>query len=195
MNRYEHTKKFILDKLKTGLPETLYYHGLHHVLDVLGAAERIGKEEKISDDDMELLRVAVLFHDSGYIMGSKDHEKHSCEIVMENLPGYGYDESELKKICAMIMATKFPHHPQSLLDQIICDADLDYLGRDDFFKISNNLYRELSIYGLLSNEKEWYKLQENFLNTHTYFTKTADKLRRLKKEEHLKKIREIISSN
>src|SRR5436189_69783 len=65
MDRYGKTKKFILDKLKAELPETLYYHGFHHVLDVLGAAELLGKKENISEKEMELLRVAVLFHDSG----------------------------------------------------------------------------------------------------------------------------------
>src|SRR6185369_1981441 len=112
-----------------------------------------------------------------------------------NLPGFGYNEKEIEIICGMIMATRFPHQPKNLLEQIICDADLDYLGRDDFFKISNDLFRELSIYGMLANEKDWYKLQESFLSSHTYFTRTAADLRKAKKEEHLNKIREVIKSN
>lgn len=194
MNRYEQAKEFIIDKLKAELPKNLSYHGLHHVLDVLDVAGKLGVKEKISETEMELLKVAVLFHDSGFIVDSKNHEKISCDFAKESLPRFGYNEEEVKAICSMIMATKFPHDPKSLLEEIICDADLDYLGREDYFKISNDLFMELRTYGILSNEKEWYQLQESFLRAHTYFTRTAEQMRSAKKEEHLNKIRETLKS-
>ncbi len=194
MNRYENTKKFIIEKLTTGLPETLYYHGQHHVMDVLRAAEMIGEKEKITDHEMELLRVAVLFHDAGFIVNSKDHEKIGCDMVKQNLPGFGYTESEIETICGMIMVTKYPHYPKNLLEEIICDADLDYLGRDDFFTIGNLLYRELRGSQSISNEQEWNLLQEKFLSSHSYFTSTSKKLRNAKKEEHLNQIRQLVKS-
>ena len=192
MNRYEQTKNFIVDKLKAGLPETLYYHGFHHVMDVLSSAEMLGEMEKISPMEMELLRIAVLFHDSGFTIHSKDHETLSCGIARENLPLFGYSEKDIETICGMIMATKYPQQPKNLLEEIICDADLDYLGRDDFFEIANTLFKELSTYGIVASEKDWYKLQENFLNSHHYFTKSAINLRDDKKKKHLEKIKKII---
>jgi uncharacterized protein len=190
MSRYEQTKKFILDKLETELPGTLYYHGLHHVLDVLSAAETLGEMEKISSSDMELLKLAALFHDSGYIINSHNHEQHGCEIVKENLPRFGYTEKEIAAICSMIMATRYPQKPTTHLEEIICDADLDYLGRDDFFEIGNTLYRELRSQGALTNENDWNKLQETFLSSHSYFTKSARALRSEKKDSHLEQIRD-----
>ena len=195
MNRYERTKEFILHKLETELPENLYYHGLHHVLDVLTAAAELGKKENLSTDEIELLQIAVLYHDSGYTIDAKNHEQLGCDIARDSLPDFNYNPKEIETICGMIMATKFPHQPKNLLEEVICDADLDYLGRDDYFKISNDLKKELNIYGMLSNESDWNKLQENFLSTHTYFTKTADALRKAKKEEHLNKIRETNRHN
>lgn len=195
MNRYERTKEFILHKLKTELAQDLYYHGIHHVLDVLKAAGELGKKENLSEEDQELLNVAVLFHDSGFMVNTKNHEELGCDIVKQSLPAFGYNPKEIETICGMIRATKVPPQPKNLLEQIICDADLDYLGRDDYFKISNTLFKELSIYGMLTNEKDWYQLQEKFLSTHTYFTKTADTLRKAKKEEHLNQIRQVIRSN
>src|SRR5437763_1146041 len=109
MNRYDKAKKFILEKLKTELPQNLYYHGLHHVLDVLGAADLLGEKENIPARDMELLRIAVLFHDSGYTINSTNHEKLGCEIARKHLPAFNYTEEEINSICGMIMATKFPH--------------------------------------------------------------------------------------
>jgi uncharacterized protein len=41
-------EKYILERLSSNLSETLYYHGVHHVLDVVGAAESIASEEGIA---------------------------------------------------------------------------------------------------------------------------------------------------
>lgn len=195
MNRYEKTKQFIIDKLINELPETFYYHSLCHVLDVLAAAEMIGEQEKITDHQMELLRVAVLFHDSGFIVSSEGHEKIGCDMARETLPGFGYTDKEIDTICGMIMVTKYPHYPTNLLEEIICDADLDYLGREDFFAIGKLLYKELSRTKSISNEQEWNILQEKFLSSHKYFTQTSLQLRNARKAEHLNKIRQIVQTN
>ena len=194
MNRYENIKTFILSKLKTELSQNLHYHGLHHTLDVLNVAGQLAKLEAITELESEWLNVAVLFHDSGFIVDSKNHEQIGCDFAKQFLPEFGYSDAEIETICGMIMATKFPHNPKNHLEEIICDADLDYLGRDDYFKISNHLYDELKMKGALKNEKEWYQLQENFLNAHTYFTKSAERLRKAKKQEHLDQIRETLKS-
>lgn len=183
---------FILNKLKTELPGNLYYHSYHHVMDVLKASILYAEMEKISEYDSMLLQTAVLFHDSGFTIQSKDHEELGCRIVRESLPTFGYTSEEIASICGMIMATKIPQSPNNLLEQIICDADLDYLGRDDFWEIGYNLYKELEIYGILTDEKEWNKLQLRFLTSHQYFTESAKKIRQIKKDLHTQKIIEII---
>lgn len=193
MSRYEKVKIFALEKLRTGLSEKLYYHGYDHVLDVLSAAERIGASEGLSEDEMELLRVAVLYHDSGFIVDPKNHEEYGCDMAEKELPGFGFEKFEVAKICGMIRATKYPHRPAGKMEEIICDADLDYLGRDDFFEIGGKLFRELQIRGVVSKEQEWNRLQINFLTSHHYFTKTALSTREEKKQEHLEKVRKLVS--
>ena len=194
MTRFERTKEFILEKLKTGIPESFFYHSVGHVLDVLSAARMIGGKEKISQIEMELLEVAVLFHDSGFTVNPLNHEEIGCGLVKENLPGFGYNESEIETVCGMIMATRYPQKPEGLLQQIICDADLDYLGRDDFFIIGNNLMKEMNVNGNIKDEKDWNKLQQGFLESHHYFTRTANELRNKKKLEHLEKIKMLNKS-
>jgi uncharacterized protein len=191
MTRYEKTKNFIIDKLSRELPSNLYYHGVHHALDVLGAAEQLGLQEKISDHELELVRVAVLFHDSGFIQGAKNHEQTGCELAKKNLPVFGYTNEEIDTICGMIMATAYPQKPKNHLEEIVCDADLDYLGRDDFFTIGNTLLKEMNTNGSVTTEDDWNKLQESFLGSHHYFTETANRLRNKKKQEHLEKIRQM----
>src|SRR5215217_376820 len=147
---FQKAKKFILAKLRKELPRHLSYHSVEHVKDVYGAVESIGKKEGIKGEAMKLLLTAALFHDSGFLKGPKDHEKVSCDIAREHLPEFGYNAEQIETICGMIMATRIPQTPHNLLEQIICDADLDYLGRDDFFTIGNKLFDELSIYGIIS---------------------------------------------
>lgn len=187
--RLQQVKKFILNKLTRELPKQLTYHSIHHVLDVCSAAENIGNLERVSKTDLKLLITAALFHDSGFINGSKDHEEESCRIAQEYLPGYGYTAAEIDKINGMIMATKIPQSPTNLLEQIIADADLDYLGRDDFFPISDNLFTELNNAGILDDENKWNKIQVSFFEGHHYFTASALKLRKEKKAEHLEQIK------
>ena len=95
-------------------------------------------------------------------------------------------------VCGMIMATRYPQHPKSHLEQILCDADLDYLGRPDFFEIGATLYKELIATGRLSSEREWNRLQVNFLNSHRYFTATAVSSRDPLKKENLTKVKNLL---
>ena len=193
--QFQQAKAFILDKLKNELPAHLSYHSVAHVIDVYQAAEQIGKQENISDNDMQLLLTAALFHDAGFINGTKRHEEESCSIANQYLPDYGYSINEIEKINGMIMATQIPQLPKTHLEEIICDADLDYLGRDDFFPISDSLYKEFNTAGMIGDEDDWNKLQVIFFETHHFFTSTALKLRQKKKDENLRLVRSKIVSS
>jgi hypothetical protein len=91
----------------------------------------------------------------------------------------------------MIMATMLPQHATNKLEMIICDADLDYLGRDDFFMISHRLKLEWHEMGQTSRLIEWYKGQIEFLEGHHYFLESTKELRQAKKEENLAEIKEL----
>ncbi|MGO4710883.1 HD domain-containing protein [Chryseobacterium sp. 2TAF14] len=182
---YEKLNKIILKRLRENLPEHLSYHSVMHVKDVIDSVEKIAKSENVNDEDLLLLKTAALFHDTGFLFGSKNHEEKSCEIAEEYLSEYGYSELQTEKIKGMIMATKIPQTPHNHLEQILADADLDYLGRDDFFTIGNKLFEELSMFGIVNSERDWNLLQEKFLESHHYFTETSIKNRKEKKQENL----------
>lgn len=186
---FEQVRKFIFKKLKKELPKNLTYHSSEHIKDVYYSAVGLAELEGVKGEDLVLLLTAVLFHDSGFIRQQKEHERISCEIAREYLPGYSYNPEQIERICGMIMATKIPQTPHNKLEEIICDADLDYLGRDDFFKIGNGLYEELCMYGIISTENEWNRLQVRFLQKHKYFTRTAKKLRKPMKDKYIKMVK------
>lgn len=178
-------KAYILDRLNKELPAHLSYHSVDHILDVYEACEKIALSEGVGEHDLELLLIAALFHDAGFITGGDDHEERSCVIAMELLPQFGYEDEDMQKICGMIRATKIPQDPNNLLEEIICDADLDYLGRDDFEEIGSKLFDELKYLGVLDTVEEWDQLQIRFLEQHHYYTRTSIQTRMTKKEEHL----------
>ncbi len=184
----------ILKELEADLPKHLYYHGHHHTLDVLEAVERIAQSEHVSEGDLNLLLVAAAYHDCGFLNGHQDHEQTGCDIARKSLPDYGFDEAVIERICDMIMATKVPQTPESHLAKILCDADLDYLGRDDFEPIGNNLFKELKHLGILSEVEAWNRIQLKFLGQHAYHTAYGKTIREPEKQMHLKKIKAIVSS-
>jgi uncharacterized protein len=188
--QFQKAKSYINSRQRKGLPKHLSYHSVGHIKDVYQSAERIAKGEGVTGEDLKLLLIAAMYHDCGFMVQSKDHELISCNIARESLPAFGYTPHQIEKICGMIMATCVPQRPLNLLEQIICDADLDYLGRDDFFTIGNKLFAELQLYGIIRDEKEWDQLQIRFLEKHSYFTKTAIETRKEMKDSHLKQHKE-----
>ena len=127
---------------------------------------------------------------AGFLETYSNHEAAGCRIFMEDAEFMLYELTinEKEVICQIITATKIPQEPNGLFEEIICDADLDYLGRDDFWLIGKKLYAELLAYGFINNENDWNSLQYAFLEKHYYFTKTAQKLRGNKKAEYLQSI-------
>lgn len=191
---YHAAKAFILDKLERELSDVLTYHGLHHTLDVLHVAEELCYLEKISPYETILVKTAALFHDSGFTVSGNEHERLGCQLAKLHLPVYGYTPSEIRRICGMIMATKIPQSPNNELEQILCDADLDYLGRDDFYDIGNTLFEELRANEVLQTEEAWNKLQVKFLSAHQFFTNTAKKRRAIRKKSYLNELKRLVAT-
>lgn len=105
----------------------------------------IAKHEGIEDNnDLLLLKISALYHDVGFLTIYTGHEEISCEVVSHELYDFGFSKEQVDIICGMIRATKVPQQPQTKLEEIICDADLDYLGRDDFFQIERVYIRNFS---------------------------------------------------
>jgi predicted metal-dependent HD superfamily phosphohydrolase len=182
-------KSYILDRLERELSQQLTYHSLFHTLDVFQTTSELCLLEKIPPYESLLLKTAALFHDSGFLISNKNHEEWGCQIAENVLPDYQYNTNEIAVICNMIMATKIPQSPKTPLEQILCDADLDYLGRDDFYPIGNTLFKELQVYGVLQDEVSWNKLQVSFIERHFFFTPTNRKRREPRKQQYLNELR------
>ncbi len=187
-------KAYILERLRNELPKERTYHSLAHTLDVYASVIDIAeKEGLVNEEDLALLKTAALYHDSGFIVHGLDHEQQGCVLVREHLPGFGYSASQIQRICDMIMATRIPQSPRNKLSRILCDADLDYLGRTDFKRIGDLLFAEMRTFGVLATELEWNQLQVRFLERHSYFTVTNKRLREPVKQQYLAELKQWLS--
>lgn len=186
-------QEIILDKLEKELPDFLFYHNVKHTVDVVTEVELIGWAEGCSDEEILLLKTAALFHDAGHTVSYDDHEYQGTLLARKMLPEFGYSDDQIELICSIIMSTKLPPRPSGILEQIICDSDLDYLGRSDFIPVSNTLYEELKAQDKITSLNAWNKMQVKFISGHQYFTATARRLREVNKKLQIERIQSLIT--
>lgn len=187
--QYSLVETRILQRLDQELSLNLHYHGYEHTLDVLNAALIIAKAENVNEEELKLIRIAACFHDSGFLYVYQNHEVKSCELAKDSMLELGFRTKDIDLVCGMVMATKIPQSPNNLLECIIADADLDYLGRDDVFEVADKLKRELKYYFNLNDDKIWNEKQVEFLTSHHYHTEFSKKNRNPKKLKYLTEIK------
>lgn len=187
--RYDALKDFVINKLSSKLLPNLTYHGVHHTQDVLAVCEAYINRLQLPAHEAELLRVGALLHDIGFLDVYQLHEEKGVEMADEILPQFGYTADEIATVAGLIRATKVPQLPQNELEKIICDADLDYLGRTDFNPISESLFQELQNVGILQSRLAWDNIQVKFLEGHCYQTDFAVAHRQPQKAARLAEIK------
>jgi len=183
--------QYIINELTDRLSPLLTYHTVQHTLDVVEQAERIALAEGIDDaESLAILKTAAYYHDAGFMITYDEHEEEGCQLVRAALPQFDYMPTQIEQVCELIRATRIPQTPQSLLGKILCDADLDYLGRPDYSSISNTLLTEWLAFNRLPDSGRWLPIQLSFLGNHTYFTATNQQLREPAKQQALAAIRQ-----
>lgn len=185
---YYKAERHIIKVLERGLSPKLHYHSIAHTKDVVRAVERYALLEGVTDEGLFLLKSAATYHDAGFVESYEKNEPIGARMAEEILPKYGYSEQHIQQIKELIFVTQIPHQPKNKLEEIICDADLDYLGRDDFHEIADKLRRELKEHGKIDSDRKWDEMQVAFLNMHKYFTPTAIASRQVKKDKNLQEV-------
>lgn len=178
----------LYSRLEKELPYYLYYHSANHTRSVIDRAIFLAKDQNLSEYEIDLIKVAALYHDAGFLIGREDHETKSCNLATKELPEFGFSEEEISKICGMINATRIPQKTYNKYDKIVADADLFYLGTDDYNHYSNLLYRELLHSNPSIDQKRWFDIQLDFLNTHSFQTPYGMKVLEPVKQKNKEKL-------
>ena len=190
-------------RLVDGLEPNLHYHGVHHTFDdVLPAVDRICLGEGVAPSDRELVLVAALFHDTGFLERYNGNEPIGARIAAETLPDWGYSSPEIERVLDLILATELREVDGVMLQapgpdalkRILCDADLDNLGRTDFFQVSDRLRQEIEEHGRRIGDVAWVSRQVLFLSQHRWFTGTQRRDRGPGKKANLQALRENLAT-
>ncbi len=188
-------KEFVIDMLKRGIPQVYHYHNYEHTLYVTDKAVEIAQNENCTEEEIELLRTAALWHDTGFINTYAGHEKEGCSIVWKHLPAYGYSNEQIERICGMIMATRLPQSPKNKLEEIIADADLEYLGTSQVYEKAEHLFQELRTLNLSLTRVAWNRVQVSFLQSHNYFTNYCKEWRDPAKAIYLEELKNLVAAS
>jgi predicted metal-dependent HD superfamily phosphohydrolase len=191
--RLKTVNRYIRELFRDELPDGIKYHDSNHTLHpsrgVVAVANKLAIAENISEHDRELLIAAAYFHDTGYIREYDKNEPIAARMAGRILKLIGYKANEIEKIQKMILATDFDRKPKTHVEKILCDADLDNLGREDFFKLDAKLREGRHLRGLdVSDDAKWYKGTLEIIQKHQYHTESQKKLRDKGKQKNIKEL-------
>lgn len=166
----ERTKEYAAGFIAENFTEKICYHNIDHTLEVVEAAEIIGKKCRISNRDLEIVIIAAWFHDTGYYLGCENHEAASADIAREYLTEQNIDKAFVDQVAKCILSTKIPQQPKSLLEKILCDADLYHLSTEKFFEKSELLWQEIKYHDNDMTPEYWLNMSKEFVEAHRYHT-------------------------
>jgi len=162
----KYVERFVAEKFPVGI----CYHNMEHIYDVVQGCKIIGEDCNVIRSEMEKLEAAAWLHDIGYYAGYLNHEAVSATLAQDFLLKNGWNQEEVEIICNCILSTKVPQNPKTLLEEIICDADLFHLATEKFFEKSDLLWQEFSLYDKNLTKEEWRINSRKFVEAQKYFT-------------------------
>lgn len=188
MSAFSHIHDSFLRRLASDLDPKYTYHDVNHTEQVIRQVTLLAEFSGISGRTLDLLKLAALFHDSGYLKSPIDHEERSCAIARNQLKDEDITPREVERICEMIMATKIPQNPTDELGCIMADGDLYHLGTDQYDIHAEKLFREMKNTKPDFQEGDWVNTQISFLRNHQFHTEFGKKELEPVKRIHLKKL-------
>lgn len=180
----------IVNLLRDNLSDKLTYHSVDHTVGVIDKALEIARSEELPADELNLLLIAAAYHDSGFLETYDNHEEKSCTFARRFLPEFGFDSEQVELISELILETKIPHNPQSQLAQILCDADMAYIGGKRYQSISQRLFDELRNFKSDIDSDGWVEKQIHFLENQQFWTEYARTKYQPNKQLVLKKLKQ-----
>ncbi len=185
--------QYVRELFRDELPDGIKYHDANHTLHptkgVVAVANSIAISENIFEHDRELLITAAYFHDTGYIREYDKNEPIAARMAGRILKLIGYKPNAVKKIQKMILSTDLGLEPKTHVEKILCDADLDHFGREDFFKLDGKIREGRRARGIdVSDDAKWYKGTLKIIKKHQYYTESQIKLREEEKQKNIKRL-------
>jgi predicted metal-dependent HD superfamily phosphohydrolase len=172
------------------------FHDYNHTRETVIAGKEIAEGMQVSGDELETILLACWFHDLGLLYSRENHEEISAGKAEEFLRQQAVGEEKISAVTACIMATKMPQKPTTLLEKIVCDADISHLGQKDYCRKNARLRREFELNrGKPYSDAEWWALNKDFFRQHNYFTPYALQKYNARKMANLTAIHHLVANS
>ena len=190
-NILEQAQHYVRSFFDTHVNEKLIYHNRKHTERVVEAAVQIAQHYQLNDAEFFIVKIAAWFHDIGYLTGEgPGHEERGARMAEAFLEGTGVDRGIIDSIRKCVLATQLPQRAVTLVEQIVCDADLYHLGTDDFSDRNKLMRKEAeAVHDRKISKDEWRKGTIRFLESHHYYTDYCRLLLNEKQQENLEKLK------
>jgi hypothetical protein len=165
-------------------PPNLYFHNSALVKNISNQVELLSTAENLSEEEFINLKLASVFLFTGFISDYEKPMEASLRLVEEILPKYGFDQENIESTKKLIK-NSFLGIQESISDNILHDARYDYMGRVDYIKLTEKLFRERTEYGNQTDHRTWIDIQIKQLSEHEFISDTAKLLRSVQKEDQI----------
>ncbi len=184
----QETEQYVQQFFSEKISSKYIFHDFEHTAQTVGAARGIAEGFEFDENDLAIVEIAAWFHDTGYHDGAVEHEERSCVIATEFLKSK-ITETELEKVMGCIRATRIPQSPTTVMEQVLCDADLSHLGMKSYWDRTGKLRQEFAITrDKIMSDQEWIDFEINFMLGHEYHTAVARELFNKKKARHIQQL-------
>ena len=184
-------QEHVFNSFKASDKRGLVYHNYNHTHEVVQASKDIAEGIGVKGKDLELLLLSAWFHDIGYLKKYKGHEQIGAEHASTFLKEQNVPDEDILIVQNAILATTFPQKPKTLLEEILCDADLSHIGSKDYLDKSQLLKLEWELTGENQSEDKKHNSDLNFLVEHSFHTDYAQLKMAERKGKNLVKLQEI----
>ena len=180
----------VRDFIQKNVGAEFVFHDITHTEEVVVSASEILQGYDLNEREIEILLIAAWFHDTGYANGGGEgHEARSCKLATEFLSKNNFTKEEIELACGCIMATKMPQKPNSLLQEIIADADMAHLGRKSYWDRTGRIRQELLMTrSMIMSEQEWFDFEIDFMTNHRFHTAFGSELYDKRKHKHIRQL-------
>jgi predicted metal-dependent HD superfamily phosphohydrolase len=162
---------YVSNYVSSYLHPNFTYHNIVHAAYVAKAVNTLCTVMDVKEHQKNVLLLSAWFHDLGFTKNIEGHEEAGAELAQNFLRAKSIDEDDITAVRRCILSTRYPQGPTMLLEEIICDADLMYLGHKSYLITSAQLRKEWELTRYMTyNDAEWYKLNIHFVTAHHFHT-------------------------
>lgn len=185
--------QWVLEYFQNNSCTDCIFHDCNHTTETVEAGREIATGMQVSADELETVLLACWFHDLGLFYYRENHEVKSTEIAEDFLKKHAVNKEKIREVKKCILATRIPQKPATLLEKIVCDADISHLGKDNYFEKNVLLRQEFELNrGKSYSEVEWWALNKDFFQEHRYLTTYALKQYNVQKMLNLTTIKNLL---